>query len=618
MNADSQDLGTDRQPDALAAAILLAIDPVGLGGAVLRCAHGPDREAWLAHFRRLLPPATPQRRMPSGAGEAALLGGLDFAASLQVGRPVLQQGLLAQADGGVITLAMAERLPRASAALIAASLDTGEVLIERDGLGRRLPARFGLLALDEGADEDEQVPASLRERLAFRVDEASLRGLDSLGLEAESVEQARARLPQVRVSEAMVQALCEAAQALGVDSLRGSLLALRSARASAAWDGREEVDAEDAALAARLVLAHRATRLPAPAPEQEARPEPVEAPEAPDPQPPAEAQSQPPADPPPADASSDTNQNNDQDQEADMSVQDLGERRVEAAQAAIPAGLLALIAQGAAARTQGAGGGRSGALRQGLHRGRPVGARRGEPRGGARLHLLDTLRAAAPWQRLRAAAAGELPAGDRRRIHVRREDFHVARFKQRTTTTTVFVVDASGSSALHRLAEAKGAVELLLADCYVRRDRVAVLGFRGQKADLLLAPTRSLVRAKRSLAGLPGGGGTPLASALDATRGLVESLRRAGDTPVVVLLTDGRANIARDGSPGRQRANEDALASAAALRALGASSLLLDTSPQPQASAQALAQRLGAAYLPLPYADAQAMSGVVRLASGLR
>lgn len=613
MNADSQDLGTDRQSDALAAAILLAIDPVGLGGAVLRCAHGTDREAWLAHFRRLLPPATPQRRMPSSAGEAALLGGLDFAASLQVGRPVLQQGLLAQADCGVVTLAMAERLPRASAALIAASLDTGEVLIERDGLGRRLPARFGLLALDEGVDEDEQVPASLRERLAFRVDEASLRGLDSLGLEAESVEQARARLPQVRVSEAMVQALCEAAQALGVDSLRGSLLALRSARASAAWDGREEVDAEDAALAARLVLAHRATRLPAPAPEQEARPEPAEPPEARDPQPPAEAQPQ-----PPADASSDPNQNNEQNQEADASVQDLGERLVEAAQAAIPAGLLALIAQGAAARTQGAGGGRSGALRQGLHRGRPVGARRGEPRGGARLHLLDTLRAAAPWQRLRSAAAGELPAGDRRRIHVRREDFHVARFKQRTTTTTVFVVDASGSSALHRLAEAKGAVELLLADCYVRRDRVAVLGFRGQKADLLLAPTRSLVRAKRSLAGLPGGGGTPLASALDATRGLVESLRRAGDTPVVVLLTDGRANIARDGSPGRQRANEDALASAAALRALGASSLLLDTSPQPQASAQALAQRLGAAYLPLPYADAQAMSGVVRLASGLR
>jgi magnesium chelatase subunit D len=181
-------------------------------------------------------------------------------------------------------------------------------------------------------------------------------------------------------------------------------------------------------------------------------------------------------------------------------------------------------------------------------------------------------------------ATGEAQA---RRIHVRREDFHVTRFKQNTSTTAIFVVDASGSSALHRLAEAKGAVELLLADCYVRRDRVAVIAFRGSHAELLLPPTRSLARAKRSLAGLPGGGGTPLAAALDAARSLAESVRRTGDTPVVVMLTDGRANIARDGTPGRERATQDALVAAATLRACGASALLLDTSPQPQAGAQA-------------------------------
>jgi magnesium chelatase subunit D len=243
-----------------------------------------------------------------------------------------------------------------------------------------------------------------------------------------------------------------------------------------------------------------------------------------------------------------------------------------------------------------------------------VGARRGEPRGGARLNLLETLRAAAPWQGLRARQA--TGAAQARRIHVRREDFHVTRFKQNTSTTAIFVVDASGSSALHRLAEAKGAVELLLADCYVRRDRVAVIAFRGPHAELLLPPTRSLARAKRSLAGLPGGGGTPLAAALDAARNLAESVRRAGDTPVVVMLTDGRANIARDGTPGRERATQDALAAAATLRACGASSLLLDTSPQPQPGAQALAQCMGATYLPLPHADANAMSHAVRLATG--
>jgi magnesium chelatase subunit D len=116
-------------------------------------------------------------------------------------------------------------------------------------------------------------------------------------------------------------------------------------------------------------------------------------------------------------------------------------------------------------------------------------------------------------------------------VEVRRDDFRVGRFEQRSQSTTIFVVDASGSSAFNRLAEAKGAVELLLADCYVRRDRVALLAFRGRGAELLLPPTRSLVRAKRSLAGLPGGGGTPLAAGIDAAAALADAVRRRGETP---------------------------------------------------------------------------------------
>ena len=168
---------------------------------------------------------------------------------------------------------------------------------------------------------------------------------------------------------------------------------------------------------------------------------------------------------------------------------------------------------------------------------------------------------------------------------------------------------------MNRLAEAKGAVELLLADCYVRRDRVAVLAFRGKTAELLLPPTRSLARAKRALAGLPGGGGTPLAIAIDAARELASQICRRGETPVIVLLTDGRGNIARDGSPGRVKAADDATAAARLLRVAGITALLLDTSPQPQAAAQMLATEMGAAYIPLPYAGAQAVSRVVQLAS---
>ncbi|MEY2620121.1 MAG: magnesium chelatase ATPase subunit [Pseudomonadota bacterium] len=585
------------QADALVAATLFAIDPVGLGGIVLRGPHGADRDTWLAWAAALLPAGTPQRRLPLNVGDTALLGGLDFAATLQAGRPVMQRGLLAQTDGGVVTLAMAERLTPGLAARLASVLDTGMVTVERDGLGQRLPARVGLIALDEGLDHDEQVPAALRERLALRVSAEALRGLQGLPPDAAAVAAARARLPDVQADDAYAQALCAAALALGVDSMRAPLMALRAARAAAALDGRGQVDEDDIALAARLVLAHRATRMP----QAQADEEPQTAPQ--EPPPPPESQADAPRDEHPDDREDDT-----------VSPQELAERVVEAAQAAIPPGLLALIAMGERARGGAPAGGRSGALQKGLHRGRPVGARRGEPRSGARLNLLETLRAAAPWQGLRARQA--TAATQTRRIHVRREDFHVTRFKQNTSTTAIFVVDASGSSALHRLAEAKGAVELLLADCYVRRDRVAVIAFRGAGADLLLPPTRSLARAKRSLAGLPGGGGTPLAAALDAARGLAESVRRAGDTPVVVMLTDGRANIARDGTPGRERAAQDALAAAAALRTCGASTLLLDTSPQPQAGAQALAQHMGAAYLPLPHADARAMSTAVRLATG--
>lgn len=154
-------------------------------------------------------------------------------------------------------------------------------------------------------------------------------------------------------------------------------------------------------------------------------------------------------------------------------------------------------------------------------------------------------------------------------------------------------------------------MELLLADCYVRRDRVALVAFRGRGAELLLPPTRSLVRAKRSLATLPGGGGTPLAAGIDAGLALAETVRRKGETPIVILLTDGRANIARDGAAGRPRAEEEALIAARLGRAALISTLLVDTSPRRQPLANRLATEMGAIYLPLPYADAAALSQAV-------
>jgi len=181
------------------------------------------------------------------------------------------------------------------------------------------------------------------------------------------------------------------------------------------------------------------------------------------------------------------------------------------------------------------------------------------------------------------------------------------------------VVDASGSSALNRLAEAKGAVELLLADCYIRRDRVSVIAFRGRAAEVLLPATRSLVRAKRSLAGLPGGGGTPLANGIDAAREMAEALNRRGDTVVVVMLTDGKANVARNGVGGnRPLAEADALSAAKSLRQInGLRALFVDTSPSANPRAEALANAMGATYLPLPHAGARTLMNAVQLAGSI-
>ncbi|MBN9205527.1 MAG: magnesium chelatase subunit D [Methylibium petroleiphilum] len=591
----------ERWAEAAHVAALFAVDPVGTAGVSLRSLAGGARDRWVALLRELLPAAAPLRRVPLHIGDERLLGGLDLAATLQAGRPVAQRGVLAEADGGVVLLAMAERLGAAGAARLAAVLDTQVVAMERDGLARRLPARLGVVALDESMDTDEWVPPALLDRLAFHValDTASARdeALAAGRWRRDDVLAARELLPQVEVDDDVVQALCAAALALGIASLRAPVLALRVARAAAALEGRCAVSEGDAALAARLVLAPRATQLPATAaPEQDEAPG---------------TEAEPPAEPAAAadgDADASAEQ---QDGDTDERPADLDELVLEAARAALPPGLLAALALGQAARLRAKGAGRAGALQQSGLRGRPVGARRGEPRTGARLNVIETLRAAAPWQRLRQAGATSAGA----RIQVRREDFHVTRFKQRSETTTIFAVDASGSAALHRLAEAKGAVELLLADCYVRRDNVAVLAFRGSKAELLLPPTRSLVRAKRSLAGLPGGGGTPLAAGIEAALALAEAVRRRGETPVVVLLTDGRANIARDGEPGRTRAGEDALAAAMQLQAAGVTALLLDTSPQPQPMARQLAAQMGAAYLPLPHAGAAELSQAVRLAT---
>lgn len=567
--------------DALLAAELLAIDPHGLGGVVLRSLPGPVRERWLAYARALLPGDMPWRRLPTAIQDDRLLGGLDLEASIKAGRPLAQRGLLSACDGGIIVVAMAERLSDGTTARLTQVMDSGSVTLARDGLTEAHPARIGVVALDEAVAEDEGLPAALLDRLALAVDLHPVSVRDAIPRDPPSglVQAARACLFAVEVDETTLQTLCKAALALGIGSLRLSMLAVHAARLIAARGGRDHVTHEDAATACRLVLAPRAVSLPTDAPADA----------------PAER------DTPPPDSQAAAQE--EEQRHADATPPE--DMVVEAAEARLPEDLLARIKPHATRGVSPRAPGQAGAAGKGASRGRPLASRPGTLGRGARLDLVATLRAAAPWQKLRADGAG---GG----LRVRRQDFRVRRYEQRRPSLTIFVVDASGSAAAQRLAEAKGAVELLLADCYIRRDRVALVAFRGTRAELILPPTRSLVRAKRCLAALPGGGGTPLGAAITMASALALAARRQGETPALVFLTDGRANITRDGLADRVRAGEEAAAAARLVRGQELTSILIDVAPRPRETASGLAHEMAAHYLPLPRADATRVSQAVR------
>lgn len=549
----------DPLEDAVLAARLFALAPATFKGMVLR-GSSPAREALVA----ALGEAMPLRRLPGHVDDERLLGGIDLAASLSAGKPVRQTGLIEEARGGALIAGMAERLDGSIAGRLAQALDEGAA---------------ALVLLDDAVEPDEAPPVSLTERLAFACDLSASRRWQGVELPA-----AQGRLADVApLAEADLRALAATAEALGVDSLRALIHAAEAARGLAALAGRAAADKADLSGAVRLVLAPRATRLP-----------PQEAPDEP-----------PPEDtpPPPPDGERDDSTDSDRQQPEP----DLSEILVEAAKAAIPAGLLEQLAGGKAPRRASSSG--TGQKRKAATRGKPLGARPGMPRGGAKLALIDSLRAAVPWQAVRRREAGADPDAP---LIMRKEDLRIRRFEERAARVTIFAVDASGSAAAARLAEAKGAVELMLGQAYVTRSEVALVAFRGTSAELLLPPTRSLTRARRRLSELPGGGGTPLALGLNAAREVAESVIAKGRSAALVILTDGRANIAADGAPGRPQAKEDAEAAARAIAARGIDSLVVDISARPGPEGAALASALGGRFLALPRADARMLQAAIQ------
>ena len=569
--------------DAEWSAALLALIGHPLGGVHLRAPPGPVRDYWLERLTELS--GQPRlRKIPANIPEGRLLGGIDLGATLQHGKPIAETGLLGECDGQIVVAAMAERLPRNTVHHLCSALDNGQIIVARDAVEANLATRLTLVAQDEGTG-DEWLHGALADRLGITLDmtELGIHDVEDEHFTPRLVERARALLDEVQLTDAQLATVTSLALSLGIDSPRAALAAIKVARGCAALAGETMVAEHDIARALRLCLLPRAQQIPDAAEPPPPEPEPEES-ENEDVEPPP-APEQPPPD---------------------------EERLLEAAMAQLPEGLLAQL-QTRAAKTRQSSTGSAGEQHRHQNRGRPTGVMRGDHRRGGRINILATLRAAAPWQPLRKREAAERATP--RSLEIRRNDIHLTRFQQRRDTLTLFVVDASGSAALQRLAEAKGAVELLLADCYVRRDQVALIAFRDETAELLLPPTRSLVRAKKALAALPGGGATPMAAALELTRDLAERAAKQGATAQYVMLTDGAANVARDGTRNREAGTRDALDAARRLALSPSSGLIIDTAQRPQPRARELADTLGGTYIALPQADAHTLNKAIRASS---
>ncbi len=535
----------------IAALHLLAIDPNGLKGVTFRLRAGPVRDKLLSHIHTI---AVSTTKLHPNMTDEQLFGGVDVIATLNKSRLVTTDGLLQKS--GWFELSMAERSSLQTAARLCQALDQNLI--------------SPLILLDEGID-DERPPDSLRERLAFYFDLSEVRHADT---DFDSFDA----LQEIGEAKSVVndmRKLVLLAEQFGISTARGPLLALCTAKANAKANGRKMVNDEDLEIAAELVYPSRATRLPEP-------------PEASEPT-----------------QSTEMQQKNDNENEKKSGEIELpNELLIEAVRALLPSDFLEkLKTQKTHLKSNGVG---FGTQAKSKTRGRPRPSRQGKLDGQNRIDIVATLRTAAPLQTIRKIKTKAI-----RHVLIYPDDIHVKRYETRSERVVIFAVDASGSAALSRLSESKGAVELLLAQAYSRRDYVSLIGFRNTNAEILLPPTRSLVQTKRRLAELPGGGGTPMATGIKAAGEMALLTASQGKTPLIVILTDGRANITLDGKPDRTQAIEQCHQIGRWIAVSGFKSVVLDVGKWPNKVLAHIARDMQAAYFALPRADAQVISKTI-------